>query len=290
MKKISVLYIVLAGVLWGTSPIFVNSFKPYGFSSMELAAIRNIVSAAAILLFVLIKNPKLLKAKPKEIGLFILSGIFLYTTCVTYYLAMQLTSPATAVVLMYIAPMIVMVVSVMFFGEKFTWLKGVAVVAVVVGCGLVTGIIGGMKFSLAGILTGVASGLAYSSYNICVKIEMRRGNDAATATVYCFIAAGIAAFICANPVSFIEAVKENMPEMLPLGLGIGLCTGLLPYLLYTLSLKWLPVGTASAMSSIEPLSATIFSVVLYNEVLGVQGVIGVLLILASVIMLSKGEE
>lgn len=289
MKKLSILYIVLAGVLWGTSPIFVNSFKPYGFTSMELAAIRNIVSAAAIFLFVLIKDRKLLKAKPKEILLFILSGIFLYTTCATYYMAIQLTSPATAVVLMYIAPMVVMIVSVLFLGEKFTCLKGAAVAAVILGCGLVTGIIGGMKFSLVGILYGIAAGLSYSGYNICTKIEMRRGNNATTATVYCFLAAGLAAFICANPVSFIGAVKVNMPQMLPLGLSLGLCTGILPYFLYTLSLKRLPVGTAAAMSSIEPLSATIFSVVLYNEVLGFQGMIGVLLILASVIMLSRGE-
>ena len=45
MNKLSILYIVLAGVSWGTAGIFVNNLSPYGFSSVQMTSMRNIVAA-----------------------------------------------------------------------------------------------------------------------------------------------------------------------------------------------------------------------------------------------------
>ena len=55
------LYIILAGVLWGTSGIFVHYLAPLGFTSYQMTATRAIVSFLCILTYVLCRNRSLLR-------------------------------------------------------------------------------------------------------------------------------------------------------------------------------------------------------------------------------------
>lgn len=290
MKKLALTYIILASVLWGTSGIFVHFLAPFGFSSLQMTFLRALVSVAALGIYILITNRSLFKANIKQLLLYIGSGVSFFLTASSYYISMQATSISTAVVLMYTAPIFVMIYSVAFFGERLTKTKTVAVVAMIAGCGLVSGIIGGLKFDLTGILFGFLSGISYSAYNIFTKIEMRKKCNPISATFYCFVTAVIlGAFIC-NISSLPSAFAENLPVTVPLAIGIGIFTCVLPYFLYTLSLKVLPAGTASALGIIEPMAATVFSVIIFHEVLGIYSCLGIVLILGSVFLLSKSED
>ncbi len=290
MKKLALTYIISASVLWGTSGIFVHFLAPFGFSSLQMTFLRAIVSAAALGIYILITNRSLFKADIKQLLLYAGSGVSFFLTASCYYFSMQATSISTAVVLMYTAPIFVMIYSVAFLGERLTKTKTVAVVAMIAGCGLVSGIIGGLKFDLTGILFGFLSGISYSAYNIFTKIEMRKKCNPISATFYCFSAAVILGLFTCNIRSLPSAFAENLPVTIPLAIGLGIFTCVLPYFLYTLSLKELPAGTASALGILEPMAATVFSVIIFREVLGIYSVLGIVLILGSVFLLSKSKE
>lgn len=290
MHKPSIFYIILAGFLWGSAVVFSKVLGGFGFTPLQMTALRNTVAALALFFYILITNPKQFKASVKEIVIFVISGACILFTGTFYYTAMEMTSPSTAVVLMYIAPILVMGVSVLFMGERFNKQKGVAVAFAFIGCGLVTGIIGGLKFQIVGILMGILSGIVYAAYNICAKIEMKRGNDAVTASFYCFLGAAVIGILISNPVTLFGTVTQNSPQALPYVIAQGLFTGAIPYFLYTLASKRLPAGVASAMGTTEPMSATLISVVFYNDKIGLQGFVGIILIIGAVLLLSRSEE
>ena len=104
MKIRAFIFIIIASVLWGTSGIFVNNLSPYGFTSLQMTAVRATVSFLFLLIFVLIKDRKLFRTKPIDLLIFALGGLGLFGTSSCYYASMQLTSISTAVVLMYTAP------------------------------------------------------------------------------------------------------------------------------------------------------------------------------------------
>lgn len=290
MKKSSLIYIILAGVLWGTSGIFVHFMAPLGFSSLHMTFLRACTSCLLFGIYMLLSNIGLFKVKLSELLLYIGSGISFFMTASCYYISMQATSISTAVTLMYTSPVFVMLYSVIFFKEKLTKAKIVALSAMLFGCSLVSGIIGGLKFNLVGILFGLLAGLSYTAYNIFTKIEMRRNCNAIQATFYCFtVAALIGSFTC-NVSQFSEIFIASPIAASALSLGIGIFTCISPYFLYTIALKHIPVGTASALSILEPMSATIFSVLLFSEPLDLYSVCGILLILSSVFLLSKADN
>lgn len=290
MKHRAFLYIILAGILWGTSGIFVNALSPYGFTAPQMSFFRATVSLAAIGLFLAVRGRALFRIRAKNIPLLIGSGIALFGTSTCYYYSMRLTSVSTAVVLMYTAPILVMLFSVAFLGEKLTPYKAVSVVGMLAGCCLVSGIIGGLRFDLAGILIGLASGISYAAYNILTKIQMRRGIAPLSAAFYCFATAATVSFFASDPGSIPARIAAEPSVTLPLILGIGVITYVLPYFFYTTALTVLPVGTASALSIVEPMAATVFSILFFREELSLAAACGILLILGSILLFSRSKE
>lgn len=290
MKKKAFIYIILAGILWGTSAIFVHFLSPFGFSSLQMTLIRGLTAFALLLAYILFRDKTLFRLKPAELLVFLGIGIAFFGTASCYFASMQMTSVSTAVILMYTAPILVMLYSVLFLGEKLTPLKTVSVAAMLVGCALVSGIIGGLKFDPLGIAIGFLSGISYAAYNILTKIAMRRSCNPFTTTVYCFLFSTIIALFVCEPKSIPEAIGKMPAVTIPVALLMGICTCFLPYILYTKAMKTLPAGTATSLGIIEPMSATLFSVIFLGEPLSVPTFCGIILILASVFLLSKSEN
>lgn len=287
MKKSGLIYIILASVLWGTSGIFVHYLAPYGVTSLQMTFVRGLVAFVCMGIFVLVKDRSLVKTNVKEILLFMGSGISFFLTASCYFQSMQLTSVSTAVVLMYTAPIFVMIYSTTFLGEKISLMKLIAVIGMLAGCCLVSGIIGGLKCDVLGIAIGLLSGISYAAYNIFTKIEMQRGINPVKANLYCFLFGLIAATISSNPVGFIDCISLNPPVVISLSVGVGIFACILPYFLYTMALRDIPAGTASSLGILEPMAATILSVLILGEKLSVYSVIGIVLILGSVFLLGR---
>ncbi len=289
MKKSAFFYIIAAGIFWGTSGLFVHFLAPFGFSSLQMTAARGVVSAIAMVVYALFRDKRLFRASGKDLLLFAGSGLSMFGTAASYYTAMQYTSVSTAVVLMYTAPIFVMAYSVAFFRERLTRLKLVSVLLMLAGCVLVSGIIGGLKWDTFGIFMGFVSGLAYSAYNIFTKLQMRRQSHPITATLYCMIFMSCMALAVSDPAGMVTLTTQKPVLLIPLLLSLGLCTCVLPYFLYTMALKALPVGTATALGIVEPMAATVLSVVFLGETLGLLPAAGIVLILGAVFLLSRSD-
>lgn len=290
MKIKAYIYIILAGMLWGTSGLFVAYLKDFGFDSFQMTSFRGFFSLLFLAIFLYFKDKSVFKIKLKQLPLLIGSGVSMYLCAACYYVAMQRTSVPTAVVLMYTAPVFVMIFSALFLGEKLTPLKLVSLIGVFFGCGLVAGIIGGMKYDLVGLLIGLASGITFCAYNVIVKIEMRKGYNPFSATLYCYVFMTTLAFIVSPPWKCMETISSHSWWLLVAFLFFGVCTSALPYFLYTLSLKDLPAGTASCLGVTEPLAATLYSVIFLGEALSIAHIIGMILIIGSVLLLSRSDE
>lgn len=289
MKTKAFLLIIAAGVLWGTSGLFVNFLSPYGITSLQMTALRGIVSFLCMLVYVLLRDRKLLRVKWTELLLFAGIGVGIFGTATFYYASMQMTSVATAVVLMYTAPVYVMLFSVLFLKEKLTPLKLISLICMLIGCCLVSGVVGGLKFDLIGIALGILSGISYAAYNLLTKVAMQRGSSPVSATLYGFLAMTLVALCLCDVPSMAGVLSTKPAMMLPLMVLFGVMTCFLPYILYTLSMKTLPAGTAASLAIVEPLAATLFGVFLLNQALDAFSVVGIMLILLAVFLLGKDE-
>ena len=217
-------------------------------------------------------------------------GVGLFGAAAAYYAAMVLTSESTAVVLMYTSPIYVLIFSVLFFGERLTPLKLLGVAGMLLGCCFVSGIFEGFSGNLAGILLGLLAGVSYGAYNIFTKIALRRNCAPMSTTLYGFAVMAVLAVCTCDPAGIFPKMMQDPAVLIPLSVGLGVVTYVVPYFLYTLALRDLPAGTASALGIIEPMSAALFAfLLLEGNDPSVLSVIGILLILGCVLLLSRPE-
>ena len=109
-------------------------------------------------------------------------------------------------------------------------------------------------------------------------------------TLYGFAGMAILAVCTCTPTEIFPKMMQEPALLIPLSVGLGVVTYVVPYFLYTLALRDLPAGTASALGIIEPMSATLFAIFLLDADVTVLSVLGILLILGCVLLLSRPEQ
>lgn len=288
-QKKALIFIIMAGLLWGSSCLFVSALRPYGFTSLQMTGMRGILAGIGMTVYGLLTDRKCFRVKLRWLFVFACNGICLFLTAFFYYSAMPLTGTPTAVILMYTSTIFVMIFSVLVWKERFTLLKGISIICVLAGCCLVSGIVGGLQFHLVGVIFGIGSGLTYTTYNILTKFSARHEQNPVSVTVYGFLTMSVISLFVVEPRETFPIIASDPAKILPLVLGMGICTFLVPYFLYTLSLQELEAGTAASFGVVEPMAASVYSVLFLHEKLTVFSLIGIVLVLVAVVLLGKTE-
>lgn len=285
MKKLAPLFVLIAGILWGMMGIYVRRLNELSFTTIEIVAIRSVMTALLMAVVLAVYKRELLKVNWKDLWCFIGTGILsivFFNYC--YFKAITLTSLSVAAVLLYTAPAIVMVLSAILFREKITAVKIVSLIATFVGCVFVTGLVGDTgTLTTEGILVGLGAGLGYALYSIFSRFAIQRGYHSLTITFYTFLFACLGALPLADVGMIWNACEEDV-GMFGFYIVFALVSTVIPYILYTLGLTAMENGKASIIASVEPVAATIFGIVLFEETMSVDNLIGIILVLGAIVI------
>ena len=288
MKRFAFLLTLVAGTLWGMIGYFVRSLQSQGLSSMQIVSVRMVLSAVIFSTFALLFKRGLFKIKLKDLWCFLGTGVVsvaFFSAC--YFKAIELSSLSVASILLYTAPIFVMIFSVFLFKEKLTVIKIVSLLLAFFGCLFVTGVLGDSgSFNAVAVAFGVMSGVCYALYSIFSRLALNRGYSPLTITLYTFIFSGVASLLLIDVKPVAKVMFEDMGSLMFCVL-FAVLSSVLPYATYTLSLKYIKSSTASIIASIEPVVATITGAVLFDEAVEFPfGYVGIVLVILSVILIN----
>lgn len=262
-----------------------------GFDTVQLTFMRCLLTALILVVTLLIRDKKGFKVTgTKDILIFLWTGIFGFAMMyVCYFETVENATLSLASVLLNTAPYFVMIMSAIFFKEKITKVKVIALIVATIGCVLSAGLIGTLmggdagSISLFGILTGVLSGFCYGTYTITGNYLLKKYSSL-TIITYGFGLGAITLIPFCDFGSMLATLQN--PATWPYLIALSLCCTLLPYVLYTYGLNHVEPSKASIMALMEPVVATLWGVFLFKELLSLSGFIGILMIFASVVMLN----
>lgn len=284
------LLIVLAGVCWGIIGLFSTGLAQKGLQPVQITFVRCAVAAIVLWTLLLLFDRKKLLIHPKDIWMFIGTGaVSVVCFNILYFLTMQAATLSVAAILLYTAPCFVMIMSVIFFGEKLTKAKISALLLASAGCVCTSGIISTVTgsglngFNAIGIITGVGSGFCYALYSIFGNVALKK-YDSATVTAYTFLIASVTLLLLCKVGDVADKIVTG--DILGTALMLGIISTLLPFALYTAGLKYTAPGKASVLAFVEPMVATIAGVVVFNQQLDIAGAAGIILIFLSIVILS----
>lgn len=287
-RNIGPLLIILAGCFWGSMGIFVRRLTEYGFTAVQIVSIRVTLAALFFCIILLIKDRSGFRIALRDLPLFLGLGfgsILFFTVC--YFTAITMMPLSTAAILLYTSPIWIMLMSVLFFHEKLSGKKLLALALAFAGCVLVSGI-SGEGITLTGLLVGLGSGLGYGLYSILGTVALRKYSPY-TVTAYTFLFAAAGSWLICGPADMISkftAAQDPVSLLLFCGLT-ALVTAVIPFLLYTLGLRTVEASRAGILATVEPLVATLVGILAFSEPLTLLPALGILLILSAVIILNR---
>ncbi len=290
MKKGSFL-IVIAGIFWGCMGIFVRTLGSFGFTPMQIVSIRVSFAAVIFCMILLKKDRSGFIIRMRDIPLFLglgLGSVLFFTVC--YFTAISMMSLSAAAILLYTSPIWIMLMSLLFFHEKITGRKIMALLLAFGGCVLVSGVFGS-NMNLKGVLIGLGSGIGYALYSILGTVALRRYSPY-TVTAYTFLlAAAGSLIICDSPDMVAKyAGSGRVGFLVLLSIITAIVTAVIPFLTYTLGLKSVEAGRAGILATVEPLVATIVGVTVFSEPLTLVSLLGILLIISAIIILNLEKK
>ncbi len=266
-------------LIFGTIGIF-RRYIP--LSSALIACFRGFSGALFLLVFLKLTGKKLWYkiGSAKVLGL-IITGIMIGFNWILLFEAYNYTTVATATLCYYMQPTIVMLLSPVFFGEKLTKKKAICVVTAIIGMFFVSGMVSSGLTQAAeakGILCGLGAAVLYATV-VMINKKMP-GIDAYQKTV---IQLASAAIVLVPYLALTEdfASIHLAPIAIVMLFVVGIVHTGMAYAMYFGSMDGLRMQTVAIASYIDPVSALILSALLLHEPMGITGIIGAILVLAS---------
>ena len=288
MKNVSTAFVALAALCWGLSGGIGGILTGEGWDPVMVSFYRGAIG----LLFVLVW----LSFRPRESGLAssrlwfwsVIAGVGVAGNFAFYFISIAEGSVAVAATLMYCAPVFVYLVSFTLKLEKPTLFKWGAIVMVLIGIALLTGIydVDASDVTLYAAGAGLLAGASYALFIFGFKYAAPHGSPQAI-LVIAFAVLSIILFVMGDAR---QAVEVLYAPSLPLFLLLGVIGAGLSFILYIVGLNHTAPAVASIVAMVEPVTASLFGVVLLSESLAGLQIFGMGLILITVTALSVNSN
>ncbi|MFO7594607.1 MAG: EamA family transporter [Pseudomonadota bacterium] len=284
MAGVSMVFVAMAALFWGLSGGIGGILMADGWDPFVVSFYRGAIG----LLFVLVW----LALRPRGSGVAsrrlwfwsVIAGLGVAGNFSFYFMSIAEGNVAVAATLMYCAPVFVYLASFALRLERPTPLKWAAIAVVMLGVVLLTRIydLGAGDVTPIGVGAGLLSGLSYTVFIFGFKYAAPHGNPQAILV----IAFSVLVTILIWPGDADQTVAVLNTPSWPLFAALGVFGAGLSFILYIVGLNHTTPAAASIMAMVEPVTASLFGVVVLNESLVGLQFLGMGLILVTVTVMS----
>ncbi|MGE5374309.1 MAG: DMT family transporter [Bacteroidota bacterium] len=282
MKRLTgLLFIVISAASFGTLAIFGRLLYADGLDTFSMMFLRFGFAALLMVTILFVRREKFPRGRTL-LSLLGMGAIGYVGQSFSYLSAIKYASAGLVALLLYLYPMFVFILSAVFFREKITWVKVLAIVIALMGTALIVDPKGGQPL---GIFFSVAAALIYSGYIIVGTNVTKQVSPIQSSTVI-FASAGLVygALMSINGAHF---------PTTPLGwlhiAGIVLVATIIPVATFLAGLERIGPTHSAMLSTLEPVVTVLLAAWLFGEKLAWIVLLGGSLILVAVILLTRGE-
>jgi len=275
-----------AAVLWGTSGTLTKiAIDDKGATANEVAVFAALSGTIVLMVILAVFDKKAFRVSARDLpALLVFATITGALFSLAWYNAIDLTSVATAVVLLYTYPSMVTIASVFLLGEKMTAIKAIALPLTFIGAILIAGAydLDNMRLNIWGIGLGLFTAVAAAVYYLWAKKFMVKYSSN-TVALYMSILMLPALIIIVNPFALMETSLSTDAWLYIL--IIGLVPGTIAFVIAMMALGHIQASKASIIAGIEPVAGVILAVIIINEAINGIQIAGIALVIVAVLLI-----
>jgi len=296
-------YIGSAAFLWGVSATlgraaFTGHLLPGGASLAKidpliLSQSRATLSLAVLLPVLLVRRgASALRVSARDLARFFLLGVLgVAVSNYFYYVAIQRTNVATAIILQYTAPVWVLLYMAARGAQRPSLRRSAAVGLAVAGCALAVGFVGSggfrMNMDKVGVTAALLAAFSFAFYNVGGHNVLARYDRW---KVLLWVLVGTSAFwLCVNPPWKIVAAHYGRQQW-EFMLVFSLVSVLGPFSCYFAGLQHLEPTRAIVASCLEPVFSIVLTALVLGELVRPMQTVGIILVLVAIVLIQLPER
>ena len=290
MTNSGIILVASAALFWGLSGGIAGILINNDWDALLISFYRGAIGLVFVLIWLALR-PRYSGLANSRLWLWaVIAGLGVAGNFGFYFFSISESNVAVAATLMYCAPIFVYLISFALKLESPTLVKWAAIALVMVGVVLLTRVyqMEGNSITLLGVATGLLSGLSLALFIFGFKYATQHGSPQAILSI-AFLTLVVVLGVLIDPA---EAAQVPGSVDWPLFAIIGVLGGGASFILYLVGLRRTPPALASIVATIEPVTASLFGVIVLGEILAYSQVLGMLLILVTVTALGvySGKE
>lgn len=281
-----VLAVIFSGAIFGSMPLMAKIVYEAGGNAVSLTFYRFLLILP--FLYILIKKNKneTVKITKEEFKKIILVGTLGYgATALLLYLSYNYIPSGMATTIHFIYPVFVILGCILFFKEKTSMTKIIAVILCILGVFMFYNGDGSINFT--GIILSFSSSITFAFYTVYIDKSGLKKMNTIKLTFYLCIIASIMMFL------FSILTNTFVINMKPIGWLITVILSLFVGLganLFQVGIKTVGPQSTSILSTFEPITSVIIGVLILNEKFGIKTILGSGLILIAVLLISVFDK
>ncbi len=301
-KNLSVGFLeaIFSGALYGLNPLFFLPIHELGYTTEATIFFRFLLAAMFIFCMLLSKGKSI--ALPKKAWKITIFGGFMQAvTAVCLFQSFLLMESGIAMTIFFANPVFVMIVLVVFYNEKLEFYKVFFSFTTIFGIALLSGFFHSLDgINYEGVIVSLAAALAYALYMLSVRfapidakktdengVEIPEAKDALSKelfSAYIFIICAVFALIFSLMTDTYMTPRSSFEWSMIAGLSI--VTTILANSFLVSAIMKIGAVLASILSAMEPITAVIIGVAVFNERVDFITILGVCIVIASVSLLT----
>jgi len=281
-RLIGIVLIIVAAASFATSPIFARIAYNAGANPNTFLFIRFAIAATVLALIMVFRDFQWPRGRLLT-SLILIGGVCFAGLNLSFYTALTLAPVNLVIVIAYMYPALVTLLSALFLKQPITNQKIAALFLTLVGVMVTTGLDWGGQYF--GIFLAISTAVFYSAYFTFGSLSIRKAGPVPSSTVI-FISVAVVYGV----LMIIQGFK--LPTALSGWTAIILCAlfstvfGIV--CLYE-GLKRIDPANTAMISTLEVVVATALAVLILGETMSLSKIIGACMIISAVIILGKSE-
>lgn len=278
-----------AAVSYGLNPLGALPLYADGVNTNTVLFFRYSIAVILLAAFMLFKRQSFAVTK-KEISVLSVLGVLFVTSSLTLFLSFHYMAAGIASTLLFVYPVMVAVMMTVFFKEKLTMVTVLSIVLALSGIGLLYKGDNGDVLNMTGVLLVMLSSLTYAVYIIIVnKSPLRMSSIKLTFYVLLIGVIFIIVYSFAGGSDSYIHILSNPKEWMFASI-LALFPTVISLLLMVIAVHEIGSTPTAILGALEPMTAVVIGVVLFNEEMTIRMATGMIMILIAVMFIIAGKS
>lgn len=287
VKTKGYIFAAVAAATYGMNPLFALPLYADGMDADSVLLFRYLMAMPVLAVMLRVRGHRFSGLTGRQLGAVAVLGIVMALSSLLLFLSYEYMEAGIASTILFVYPIMVAAIGVVFFHEKLTAMTVLCIALAVGGIALLyTGGAGGATLSAVGTVIVIASALSYSVYIVGVNRPILHGVATLWLTFY-LLGFGSLLFIA----RVVTADSLTVPTHWAMW-GNLLCLALFPtvvsFICTTKAVQYIGATPTAILGALEPVTAVVIGISVFGETLTPGETLGLVLIIAAVTFVVAG--